>query len=168
MTNTLNIFTSTYAQLKEHYDNHLNLDKSTYKCTNDVPTPIGCIEEVMSHVPATFWARTDTVILDPCCGNGNWHLVAWNLMNQHQQGTNAEEISRQFIFNDTNMSRLEHVKAVFGEQAHVTQQDFLEAYGDNNSEPVYDMVFANPPYAKFMKDGARASKNHTLDRKSVV
>lgn len=156
------IFTNTYTELKEHYDNHLNQDKSTFKSSNDVPTPIGCIEEVLSHVPAAFWARMDTVILDPCCGNGNWHLVAWSLMRTHQLGNSAEEISRQFVFNDTNKARLENVRAVFGQEARVTHQDFLEPSGD--SEPLYDMVFANPPYAKLMKDGSRASKNHTLIR----
>jgi adenine-specific DNA-methyltransferase len=153
------IFTDSYDTLKKYYDTTLNQDKSTYKSTNDEPTPIGCIEEVLSHVPAEFWQRTDTLILDPCCGNGNWHLVAWDLMKRNQQHSSSREISSQFVFNDTNPERLHNVRTVFGECATIYHTDFLETHAD-----MYDMIFANPPYAKMMENGSRASKNHTMIR----
>ena len=43
VTNCTNINTSTSAQLQQYYDKVLNLDKSTYKSSNDEPTPINCI-----------------------------------------------------------------------------------------------------------------------------
>mgnify|MGYP003157897258 FL=1 len=30
--------------------------------------------------------------------------------------------------------------------------------------PEYDLIIANPPYAKFTANGTRAAKNHTLSR----
>lgn len=140
----------------------MNQDRSTYKSSNDEPTPIGCIEEVLSHVPAAFWERTDTLILDPCCGNGNWHLVAWDLMRRHQPHMSARHISSQFVFNDTNEARLQNVRAIFGEHATIYHTDFLETSA--NMETKYDMIVANPPYAKMMENGSRASKNHTMVR----
>ena len=46
VTNTIsspNINTSVSPQLQQYYDEVLNLDKSTYKSSNDEPTPINCI-----------------------------------------------------------------------------------------------------------------------------
>lgn len=156
------IFTDSYETLTNYYNDTLNKDKSTYKSTNDEPTPIGCIEEVLSHVPTEFWTRTDTLVLDPCCGNGNWHLVIWDFMRRHQHHSSARQISGQFVFNDTNGERLQNVRSVFGQYATIHHTDFLETYMDMTS--MFDMIVANPPYAKMMENGSRASKNHTMVR----
>jgi SAM-dependent methyltransferase len=156
----MSIFTHTYDVLRTHYDEVLNKDKGTYKNSNDEPTPMGCIEEILAHIPADFWARTDTRIMDPCCGNGNWHLAAWNMMSRHQPQSTPAQMCAQYEFNDINEARLKNVRTVFGADARVTTADFLAAV----TTPRFDMVFANPPYAKFMEDGARASKNHTMTR----
>lgn len=156
------IFTDSYEILKNYYDNNLNQDKNTYKNSNDEPTPIGCIEEVLAHVPSEFWENQDTLIMDPCCGNGNWHLVAWNLMKRNQPHSSARQISSQFVFNDTNEKRLQNVREIFGENITIQHTNFLETYTDMISQ--YDMIFANPPYAKMMENGSRASKNHTMVR----
>ena len=159
---TPTIFTHGYEALKKHYDSILNKDKSTYKNTNDEPTPIGCIEEILSYVPNEFWESTDTLILDPCSGNGNWHLVTWDLMRRNQPHSSSRQISSQFVFNDTNDERLQNVRNIFGECTTIHHSDFLETYADITS--TYDMIFANPPYAKMMENGSRASKNHTMIR----
>lgn len=161
----MSIFSETYASLKTHYDEVLNKDKGTYKNSNDEPTPMGCIEEILAHVPGEFWARNDTVILDPCCGNGNWHLVAWDLMCRHQPHATSAQICSQFEFNDVNEDRLQNVRTVFvggvGRPC-ITTSNFLGNQRDR--PPRFDMIFANPPYAKFQEDGTRASKNHTMTR----
>lgn len=160
----MNIFSETYTNLKTHYDEVLNKDKGTYKNSNDEPTPMGCIEEILSRVPAEFWTRTDTHILDPCSGNGNWHLAAWNLMRRHQPHSTSAQICNQFEFNDINQDRLQNVRIVFGEEhPRITTVDFLGS-GAAAEVPRFDMIFANPPYAKFQEDGTRASKNHTMTR----
>lgn len=162
----MSIFSETYANLKTHYDEVLNKDKGTYKNSNDEPTPMGCIEEILAHVPVEFWARTDTRILDPCCGNGNWHLAAWDSMRRHQPQSTSAQICSQFEFNDINEARLENVRTVFGDDhPRITTLDFLDAgAGAGEAGPRFDMIFANPPYAKFQEDGTRASKNHTMTR----
>ena len=51
----MNVYNSTYDDLKSHYDQVLNKDKTTYKNSNDEPTPIGCIEDMYSSIPQSFW-----------------------------------------------------------------------------------------------------------------
>ena len=157
----MNIYNSNYEDLKEYYDSVLNKDKGTFKSSNDEPTPIGCIEEILECVPMAFWERTDTQILDPCSGNGNWHLVAWHMMARHQPNGTPVSIRRQFVMNDINEARLNNVRSVFGEGS-VTTDDFLMAQQQYTQK--FDMIFANPPYAMLMADGSRASKNHNLTR----
>ena len=69
-----NVNQCSFETLKDYYNNNLNKDKSTYKSSNDEPTPIDCIEEMMQKLPEELWNRKDLKILDPCCGNGNFHL----------------------------------------------------------------------------------------------
>lgn len=153
-----------FEDVKEYFDNVLNKDKSSFKTSNDEPTPIGCIQEILDCIPREFWSKTDSRIIDPCCGNGNWHVVALDLMRKYQstQRTDNDRLS-QLHFNDTNSIRLDNVKKVFQGDIHrlnMEARDFL------TMTPIvlYDMIYANPPYAKIMDDGKRASKNHTLIR----
>ena len=141
-----------YIILKNHYDTVLNKDKTTYTSSNDEPTPIGCIEEMMDAVPSSFWKQKSLRILDPCCGNGNFHLVvAERLRLAESQG--------ELIFNDLNEKRLENVKQIFGNVSQ-TQKDFLTETFDKN----HDMVVMNPPYALISANGSRASKNHGISK----
>jgi SAM-dependent methyltransferase len=144
--------TRSYNDVKIHYDTVLNKDKSTFTSSNDEPTPIGCIEEMMAPIPDRVWRTPGLRILDPCCGNGNFHLViAEKLRNASQNPLEC------LHFNDLNTQRLQNVTEIFGRSAQQTQYDFLEHPFD-----MYDMVVMNPPYAKLMEDGQRASKNHGL------
>ena len=157
---TTNIDNNSYPELKTYYDTVLNVDKSTYKSTNDEPTPISCIEEMMSKIPNELWERDDISILDPCCGNGNFGLV---LMNKLMEvGFEKQDILEYILsFNDINEERLKNVHRIFrGDKytLNVTKEDFLE----KATIVMRDLIVANPPYAKLLEDGARASKNHNL------
>jgi SAM-dependent methyltransferase len=147
----MNIKTDNYDSLKTYFDSVLNSDKSTYKSTNDEPTPIGCIEEMLSFIPTEFWGEK-LRILDPCCGNGNFNLVAWNKSKESD-----------LFFNDINENRIKNVKEVFGDKAIISTKDFFDF--DSNK---YDLIHFNPPYAKIMANGQRAAKNHTLVRDFVM
>ena len=57
------IDTKTFEELKEYYDEVLNMDKSTYKSTNDEPTPIDCVSKMVSKIPDEFWSKKDLSIL---------------------------------------------------------------------------------------------------------
>jgi adenine-specific DNA-methyltransferase len=155
----MSVDTTNYAELSKYFDEILNLDKSTYKTSNDEPTPIGCISEMISKIPIDLWKKTDLRILDPCCGNGNFSIpILFELMKYHEKKTILEEMIE---FNDINDSRLENVRKVFCGDVYnlqISNHDFIEF--DNKKK--YDLIVANPPYAKILENGKRASKNHNL------
>ena len=153
------IDTSSFNEIKKYYDETLNTDKSTYKTSNDEPTPIDCISEMISKIPNELWSKSDLSILDPCCGNGNFSIpIMFELLKYHDKKTILEQIIE---FNDINESRLENVRSVFcGDKykLQITNHDFITF----NSNKKYDLIVANPPYAKLLENGKRASKNHNL------
>ena len=147
---------SDFETLKNHYDNVLNLDKNLVKTSNDVPTPIDCVEEMVSKIPEDFWSRKDIKILDPCCGFGNFPLVIYfKLLKHHSKKYILENI---LYFNEINEDRVNALQSVFNCKINVYNEDFLEF----NTELKFDLIVANPPYAKLLPNGKRASKNHNL------
>lgn len=158
--NIINIDNSNFKTLKEHYDNILNLDKSTYQSSNDEPTPLDCIIDMINKIPEELWDRDDLSILDPCCGNGNFALpVLFKLLDKNHTIKNIVE--NIIHFNDINIARLNNVKKIYCNNKYnlnITSFDYLT----NNYTKKYDLVMANPPYAKLLENGKRASKNHNL------
>ena len=64
-------------------------------------------------------------------------------------------------FNDTNTDRLKIVENIFcGDRynLNITVCDYLNYEIDQ----MYDLIVANPPYAKLLENGKRASKNHNM------
>ena len=155
----ISIETSSFDELKKYYDEKLNIDKNTYKSSNDEPTPIDCISEMISKIPNDLWEKKDLCILDPCCGNGNFFIpIYYKLLKYHTSKTILEEILE---FNDINEDRLENVSKVFCNDKYklkISNYDFLEV----ETKKKYDLIVANPPYAKLLENGKRASKNHNL------
>ncbi len=155
----ISIDISTFDNVKFYYDNVLNIDKTTYKSSNDEPTPIDCIIEMINKIPNELWTKENLKILDPCCGNGNFGFVVYNeLLKYHDKKKILEEILE---FNDINNDRLENVNKIFCKDNYklqVTNNNFL-THNNNNK---YDLIMANPPYAKILDNGIRASKNHNL------
>lgn len=158
-TQEITVDVSSFDEIKKYYDETLNVDKSTYKSSNDEPTPIDCISEMISKIPNELWVRKELSILDPCCGNGNFSIpIMFELLKHHNKQRILEEILE---FNDINESRLENVRSVFCSGKYnlqVTNHDFIAF----DSDKKYDLIVANPPYAKFLENGKRASKNHNL------
>jgi SAM-dependent methyltransferase len=158
-TNKITVDTSTFNEIKKYYDETLNTDKSTYKSSNDEPTPIDCISEMISKIPKELWGKSDLVILDPCCGNGNFSIpILFELLKYYDKQTILEQILE---FNDINESRLQNVRSVFCNEKYnlqITNHDFITF----NTSKKYDLIVANPPYAKLLENGKRASKNHNL------
>ena len=154
-----NIDNKTMEEMITFYDETLNVDKSTYVTTNDEPTPMNCVIEMISKIPQELWERPELRILDPCCGNGNFSIPIFYKLKQNKE---SKEILENIIhFNDINEKRLKNVRNVFlGEQfnLNITNNDFLTTTMDSK----YDLIVANPPYAKFLDNGKRASKNHNL------
>ena len=158
--NEKDIETSSFNELKKYYDETLNLDKSTYKSSNDEPTPIDCISEMIGKLPEELWSQPDLHILDPCCGNGNFAIpVLFRLL---ESGHNKKKCLEKILaFNDINEDRLKNVRKVFCSSKYklqISKQDFMGFPRDKK----YDLIMANPPYAKLLENGKRASKNHNL------
>lgn len=142
---------NSYEEVKTYLDK-LNFDETHFVNSNDICTPLGCVEEMIDAIPSHFWKKGNLKILDPCAGNGNFHAYI-------SQKTNL----RNLWFNDINKKRLNNLKKIFGKNANIIQKDFL---GFDNDEE-YDLVVANPPYAKFT-DGKRTAKNHNVSRKFIL
>jgi tRNA1(Val) A37 N6-methylase TrmN6 len=111
---------------------------------------------MIEKIPAELWARKGLKVLDPCCGNGNFSVpIMFELLKHRDKRAVMEDVLE---FNDINESRLENVRRVFcGDKYNlsVTSHDFIAF--DNPTK--YDLIVANPPYAKIQADGTRASKN---------
>lgn len=155
----INIDNSTYEQIKQYYDEILNLDKTTYKSSNDEPTPISCIEEMISKIPSELWKRKKLKILDPCCGNGNFALPIISKLNEKYD--NKKILEEKIYFNDINKSRLDNVRNIYNDNVNklnIFECDFM-LFDEENK---YDLIVANPPYAKLSENGKRTSKNHNL------
>jgi SAM-dependent methyltransferase len=163
-TPTPNIDAASFEELRKYYDEVLNTDKSSYKSSNDEPTPINCIIEMISKLPIELWSKPDLSILDPCCGNGNFFIPIIHelLKHHHTKSTILENILE---FNDINETRLNNVRRIFGAnekyKLQVSNQDFM-TFESLNPGKTYDLILTNPPYAKMLENGQRASKNHNL------
>jgi SAM-dependent methyltransferase len=114
---------------------------------------------MISKIPCDLWEKKDLSILDPCCGNGNFSIpILFELLKYHDKQTIVEQIIE---FNDINESRLDNVRSVFccdKYNLQITNHDFITFHNDKK----YDLIVANPPYAKLLENGKRASKNHNL------
>jgi len=145
----------TQDELRAYYT-QVNGDSSLFQTSNDIPTSLECIEEMIRPIPSSVWKNPSLRILDPCCGCGNFFVVIYNILSEFHS---HEHILQMLFFNDTNQDRLNVVKNVFGKEVQLTCRNFLEF--DNDNEP-FDLIVANPPYASFLPNGKRASKNHNL------
>ena len=114
---------------------------------------------MIDKIPTDIWSRNNSSILDPCCGNGNFSIpILFKLLEFHSKKYILENILQ---FNDIIEARLDNVRSVFSNDKYnlnITNSDFLTT--DNNN--TYDLIVANPPYAKLLPNGKRASKNHNL------
>lgn len=141
----------SYNDLRLFFD-ELNEKEYHFENSNDICTPMGCVEEMVDTIPSSFWKKKNIKILDPCAGNGNFHAYI-------AQKTKLSNL----YFNEINDLRVQHLQTIFGKEAHITKKDFLEF----EEEETYDLVVANPPYAK-ITNGKRAAKNHNLSRDFIL
>ena len=129
--------------------NGLNQDTDHFYSTNDICTPMECVQEMVDTVPEELWRRPNLRVLDSCCGNGNFHAYIRNKVPLHC-----------LHFNEINEKRIKNIEQIFGDTIHLTKKDFLNF----DSTKKFDLIVSNPPYAKFCMNNKRASKNHNMSR----
>lgn len=143
----------------EYYNSKLNIDKDLIKTSNDECTPIECVKEMVNKIPEEILKNSKLKWLDPCCGSGNFFIVIYNkLIKFHSR---KHILENMLYFNDTNVDRINIVRNVFCDdefKLNITNEDYLKY--DNKMK--YDIIVANPPYAKILANGERASKNHNM------
>lgn len=110
---------------------------------------MGCVKEMVDSIPEEFWARENIKILDPCAGNGNFPAYL----------ALKTELSN-IVCNEINPKRINNLSHYFDNKITITNKDFFTF----PEKETYDLIIANPPFAKFTTDGTRAAKNHTLSR----
>lgn len=141
-----------YAEVRAKLE-ELNNDLSHFVNSNDICTPMGCVEKMVDKIPSEFWDRDSIKILDPCAGNGNFPAYI------------LEKVKNNFTIqiNEINEKRLNNVREIFqGDKIQVTEKDFLQF----EEKEKFDLVIANPPYALFT-NGKRAAKNHSIFKEFV-
>ncbi|MCL4374213.1 MAG: Eco57I restriction-modification methylase domain-containing protein [Candidatus Marsarchaeota archaeon] len=140
-----------YKDLKSFMDK-LNLKNYHFVNSNDICTPMDLVEEMVNAIPNSFWHKKNLKILDPCAGNGNFPVYI------------AQKTKLQNIFlNEINKVRVENMYRIFGNDVNITEKDFLSF----PSKEKYDLIVANPPYAKFT-NGKRTAKNHNISRDFIL
>ena len=84
---------SSFDEITTYYDTVFNMDKSTYVSSNDEPTPMNCVKELIDTIPTDFWKTPNLQILDHCCGNGNFGVHLYHkLVSHHSTQTILENI----------------------------------------------------------------------------
>ena len=152
----MKITADSYEEIKDYYDNILNKDRKSFKTSNDEPTPISCVEEMIDKLPDNFW-KSEINILDPCCGNGNFHVVIFNKLKKYH--SEKKILEKMLYFNDINDDRIKNVQKIFdNDNLNITKHDYLQYPEDKK----FSLIVANPPYAKLLPSGKRASKNHNM------
>ncbi len=145
-----------YASIKDFYDTVLNKNKQLVVTSNDEPTPIDCVEEMINKIPEEFWKNENIKILDPCCGCGNFPFVIYyKLLKYHDR---EHILTNMLYFNDLNLDRINVMQKIFDYDLNIYNEDFLKI----DITDKFDLIVANPPYAKLLENGKRASKNHNL------
>jgi len=140
-----------FNKIKNYFDN-LNNDSSHFVNSNDICTPMDCVKTMVDSIPKKFWKEENIKILDCCCGNGNFPAYI-------ATKTKLENI----YFNEINEKRIKNLTDYFGKNINLTKKDFMTF--DDKEE--YDLVVANPPYAKFNHE-KRVSKNHNMSRDFIL
>ena len=132
-----------YELIKKYYDDVLNADTKLIETSNDEPTPLSCVEEMINKIPDEFWENPNHKILDPCCGCGNFPVVMYFKLIKHHS---KEHILKNMLyFNDININRLNVLRKIFDyTNLNIYTSDFLAF----ETEIKFDLIVANPPICK--------------------
>jgi len=151
---TINI--SSYPQL-------FNVSLQNKHKYGEVNTDFSLVTKILDLIPTHKFKNPKLKWLDPCCGCGYFSIVLYKLLFNHLPIEDEEEKHNHIINNMLYMIEIneEHIpvlKEIFGENANIKCDNFLETTGS------YDMIIGNPP---FNCNGAiKVPTNKTISKKS--
>ena len=61
MNNHKSLKSNKYIEVKEYLDK-LNFDESHFVNSNDICTPMGCVEEMVDSIPKSFWKKENLIL----------------------------------------------------------------------------------------------------------
>lgn len=121
----------------------LNGESFHHCSTDDICTPMGCVQQMLDYLPSSLWRRKNLKVLDPCCGNGNFGAYCA-----------LKTDMKNIWFNEINPIRMANCVALL-KPVNTSSVNALELTGD------FDLVMANPPYS------GGANKNTSLSNKFI-
>ena len=151
---TINL--ATYKQL-------FNVSLQNKNKFGEVNTDFSLVTKILNLIPIHKFKNPKLKWLDPCCGCGYFSIVLYKLLFTNLPIENEEEKHNHIINNMLYMIEIneEHIpvlKEIFGENANIKCDNFLETTGS------YDMIIGNPP---FNCNGAiKVPTNKTISKKS--
>lgn len=111
----------------------------------EVNTDFSMVTKILKLIPIHKFRDTKLKWLDPCCGCGYFSIILYKLLFSNLPITNEEEKHNHIIKNmlymlEINPEHIPGLKEIFGENANIKCENFLETTGS------YDMIIGNPPF----------------------
>ena len=129
---------------------HLEIKKIEKDKYGEVFTPELLILTILSHFPPNVWTNPHLKWLEPTAGIGNFMMIVYlKLMDGLKKWEpDAEKRSNHIIQNmlymvETNETNIEICRSIFGENANILHEDFLES---NVFHIQFDIIIGNPPF----------------------
>ena len=127
-----------YALVSRNYEKSLDLE---YKKNKGIfYTDIELAGKIIDFLEIP----KDSIILDPCCGTGNFLVAAKNQGYQKTYGADIDKKAISLSKKNTNITNLKVIDTLANKANNVLSKFKLE-------EPV-DVIIGNPPYAPIAKD----------------
>ena len=143
----------------------------------EIPTSEECVDEMLEKIPEKFWT-TKRVVLEPCCGKGNFVLAIFEKMF-HGLTCIENEIERCRVIIEELLYFVDidevnvfitkelltcHVISKLGEESWDNWDDVIDIYNFNfkgyvcntlmyDPKKKFDAVIGNPPYQERNKNG---------------
>lgn len=142
---------SIFLSNVENFPQLFNVSDDNKKTFGEVTTDYIIIEKMLNLIPIKYFQNPELKWLDPCSGGGYFMICLYFKLFKHLKNTIPNNKKRfQHIINnmiymiDINPNHISNLKKIFGINANIFCQDYLDYNIDNNIN--FDFIIANPPY----------------------
>ena len=116
----------------------------------EIRTDFILIHRILDLIPKSLFYLPYKKWLDPCCGNGYFMMCLYKKLFHTLSSSFPDEnerhnhiINNMLYMIDINDEHMKPLKTIFGDNANIINEDFLEYNVDNLD---IDVIIANPPY----------------------